>query len=63
VIGALKKETGEAAYRRMAALLLAVRACHQALGTTDQFRRYLTILRMECKRKHNLMKILAENGL
>jgi uncharacterized Zn finger protein len=63
VIGALKKETGDKVYRRMAALLLAARACHQALGTTDQFRRYLTILRMECKRKRNLMKILDENGL
>jgi uncharacterized Zn finger protein len=63
VIGALKKETGDKVYRRMATLLLAARACHEALGTTDQFRRYLTLLRMECKRKHNLMKILAENGL
>jgi uncharacterized Zn finger protein len=63
VIGALKKETGDKVYRRMAALLQAARACHQALGTTDQFRRYLTILRMDCKRKRNLMKILDENGL
>jgi uncharacterized Zn finger protein len=63
VIGALKKETGDRAYRRMAALLLSARACHQALGTTDQFRRYLTLLRIECKRKHNLMRILDENGL
>jgi uncharacterized Zn finger protein len=63
VIGALKKETGDKVYRRMAALLLAARGCHQALGTTDQFRRYLTLLRMECKRKRNLMKILDENGL
>jgi uncharacterized Zn finger protein len=63
VIGALKKETGDTAYRRMAALLVAARACHQALGTTDQFRRYLTVLRMGGKRKPNLMKILDENGL
>jgi uncharacterized Zn finger protein len=63
VIGALKKESGDKVYRRMAALLLAARACHQALGTTDQFRRYLAVLRMECRRKTSLMKILAENGL
>jgi hypothetical protein len=44
-------------------LLLSIRACHQALGTTAEFTRYLTVLRMGQKRKRNLMKILDQNGL
>jgi uncharacterized Zn finger protein len=59
----LRNQTGNAAYRRMAALLLSARACHQALDTTDAFRRYLAALRREQKGKRNLMKILDENGL
>jgi uncharacterized Zn finger protein len=62
-IESLKKETGKPAYRRMANLLLAARACHQALDTTDQFRRYVAALRADQKRKRNLIKILDENGL
>ena len=59
----LKAMTGDGTYRRMASLLLSVRACHEALGTSADFRRYLTLLRMEQKRKRNLMKILDQNGL
>ena len=47
----------------MARLLLSARACHEALGTPGEFRRYLAILRVSQKRKRNLMKILADNGL
>lgn len=43
--------------------LLAVRACHQTLGTMDKFRQYLALFRMEQKRKRNLMQILDQNGL
>jgi hypothetical protein len=59
----MKTMTGDSVYRRMASLLLSARACHQALGTTDEFRRYLAVLRLNQKRKRNLMKILDENGL
>jgi uncharacterized Zn finger protein len=62
-VGSLKKDTGDPVYRRMASVLLSARACHQALGTTEQFSRYLAALRTEQKRKRNLMKILDENGL
>lgn len=62
-IGSLKKETGDPTYRRIASLLLSARACHQALDSTEQFNRYVAALRTEQKRKRNLMKILAENGL
>jgi hypothetical protein len=48
---------------RIASILLSARACHQALGTTDEFRRYMAALRTEQKRKRNLMKILDQNGL
>ena len=62
-IGSLKGMTGDKAYRQMAALLLSARACHDALGTTGEFKRYLVLFRIEQKRKRNLMKILDENGL
>jgi uncharacterized Zn finger protein len=62
-IGPLKRLTGDNVYRRIAALLLSARACHEALGTTDEFRRYVAALRMDQKRKRNLMRILDENGL
>jgi uncharacterized Zn finger protein len=62
-VGALKKLTGNDVYQRMAALLLAARACHETLGTTAEFRRYVAALRMDQKRKRNLMKILDANGL
>jgi len=32
-------------------------------GTPDEFRQYLAVLRMSQRRKRNLMKILADNGL
>ncbi len=62
-IGSLKRDTGDPVYRRIASLLLSARGCHQTLGTTDQFRGYVTALRAEQKRKRNLIKILDENGL
>lgn len=63
MIGSLKTQTGDKVYRRIATLLLAARACHETLGTAEEFRRYLMLLRMECKRKRNLMAILDQNGL
>jgi uncharacterized Zn finger protein len=62
-IGALKTQTGDDNYRRIASLLLSARACHQALGTPGEFNRYVEALRTEQKRKRNLMKILDQNGL
>lgn len=62
-IGSLKTQTGDDNYRPIASLLLSARACHQALGTIDEFSRYVAALRAEQKRKRNLMKILDQNGL
>ena len=62
-IGSLKAQTGDDNYRRIASLLLSARACHQVLGTADEFRRYVAALRVEQKRKRNLMKILDQHGL
>jgi uncharacterized Zn finger protein len=62
-VGSLKKLTGNDVYQRMASLLLAARACHEALGTVAEFSRYVAVLRMDQKRKRNLMKILDANGL
>ena len=56
--------TGDDNYRRMASLLLSARACHQALGTTDEFSAvHDRPCAAEQKRKRNLMKILDQNGL
>jgi len=63
VIEQLTQHTGDGVYRQIAAHLLAARACHEALGTMDEFRRYMVLLRMAQKRKRNLMKILDQNGL
>jgi uncharacterized Zn finger protein len=62
-VGSLKKLTGNHVYQRLATLLLAARACHEALGTAAEFRRYVAVLRMDQKRKRNLMRILDQNGL
>jgi uncharacterized Zn finger protein len=62
-IAPLKRLTGDRVYQRMATLLLSARACHEELGTADEFRRYVALLRMDQKRKRNLMRILDENGL
>jgi uncharacterized Zn finger protein len=62
-IAPLKSLTGDNVYRRIATLLLSARACHEALGTADEFRRYVAVLRMDQKRKRNLMRILDEHGL
>jgi uncharacterized Zn finger protein len=63
VIDRLTQNTGDAIYQQIAAHLLAARRCHEALGTMDQFRQYMALLRMAQKRKRNLMKILDQNGL
>ena len=62
-IAPLKSMTGDPVYYRMATLLLSARACHEALGTTDKFARYMTALRLDQKRKRNLIKILDQKGL
>ncbi len=59
----LTQQTGDHVYHQMTRLLLSARACHEALGTPGEFRQYLTVLRTSQKRKRNLMKILADNGL
>jgi uncharacterized Zn finger protein len=62
-VSSLKQTTGNAVYERMATLLLAARACHEALGTVTEFRGYVTALRADQKRKRNLIKILDQHGL
>jgi uncharacterized Zn finger protein len=62
-IAPLKSLTGDRVYHRMATLLRSARACHETLGTTDRFARYMTALRFDQKRKRNLIKILDQKGL
>ncbi|MGI5459747.1 SWIM zinc finger family protein [Streptomyces sp. CA-249302] len=59
----LKEPTGDRVYERMARLLLDARACHQALGTEDEFSAYLAELRAELKRRRKLMTLLDRHGL
>lgn len=62
-VQALTGQTGNDVYRRIASLLLSARACHETLGTVEEFRKYVAVLRMMQKRKRNLLKALTENGL
>ena len=59
----LTAQTGDKVYDQMAKASASARACHEALGTLGEFRSYLAVLRASQKRKRNLMKILADNGL
>lgn len=63
VVESLKQATGNDAYQRIATLLVAARACHESLGTTAEFRKYVAALRLDQKRKRNLIKILDAKGL
>jgi hypothetical protein len=62
-IDQLRAMTGNEVYHRLAGLLLRARDCHEALGTGQDFRRYLAALRTDQRRKRNLMRILSEYGL
>ncbi len=59
----LKQSTGDRAYHEVTRLLRSIRACHERLGTPEEFSRYLATLRAELKRRPKLMKVLDKNGL
>ena len=59
----LTKETGDAAYERIAQLLAAARTCHRRLGTEAAFAVYLRALREEQRRKRKLIRILDAHQL
>jgi uncharacterized Zn finger protein len=59
----LRSVTGDANYQEMARLLSHARTCHQRLGTESEFDAYLAALRLDQRRKRNLMKILDQHGL
>lgn len=61
--GPLTRQTGDAAYRKLVRVLTSARACHQALGTTAEFGRYMAGLREANKRKRNLIRLLDDAGL
>jgi hypothetical protein len=63
LIEPLRAQTGEKVYEQVTRLLRAARACHQALGTSAEFERYLAWLREDQKRKPNLMRMLDRGGL
>lgn len=59
----LKQSTGDQAYQEIARLLRSIRACHERLGTPQEWSRRIAALRTELGRKPKLMKILDHNGL
>jgi hypothetical protein len=63
LIEPLRSHTGDKIYEQAARLLRSARACHQALGTTAEFERYLALFRADQKRKPNLMRLLDRHGL
>jgi hypothetical protein len=63
LIKPLRSHTGDRIYEQAARLLRSARACHQALGTTAEFERYLALFRADQKRKPNLMRLLDRHGL
>ena len=58
LIDALRQQTGDAVYERMAQLLTSARGCHDRLGTGPAFSSYLRALREDQKRKRRLIRIL-----
>jgi uncharacterized Zn finger protein len=63
LIEPLRSHTGDKVYELAARLLRSARACHEALGTTAEFERYLALFRADQKRKPNLMRLLDRHGL
>jgi hypothetical protein len=63
LIEPLRSHTGDKVYEQAARLLRSARACHEALGTTAEFDRYLALFRADQKRKPNLMRLLDRHGL
>ncbi|MFE0386427.1 SWIM zinc finger domain-containing protein [Streptomyces bungoensis] len=59
----LKQSTGDQAYDEVTRLLRSIRACHERLGTAEEFSHRLSALRAEFKRRPKMMKLLDENGL
>ncbi|HEX9032220.1 MAG TPA: hypothetical protein VF834_10275 [Streptosporangiaceae bacterium] len=62
-VAGLRTRTGERAYQRLARLLVSARACHDRLGTQEEFGAYLRALRDEQKRKRRLIAILDAREL
>ena len=58
LIDALRKQSGDGVYERMAQLLISARDCHARLGTGPAFSSYLRNLREDQKRKRRLIRIL-----
>ncbi|MFJ9348356.1 SWIM zinc finger domain-containing protein [Streptomyces sp. NPDC101237] len=63
LLGPLKQSTKDEAYQEIVRLLRSIRACHQRLGTPDEFSRHMTALRTELKRKRKLIQLLDSNDL
>ncbi|HEY3477950.1 MAG TPA: hypothetical protein VGL02_03540, partial [Streptomyces sp.] len=59
----LKQSTGDHTYDEIARLLRSIRACHERLGTPEEYARRSAALRTELKRKRKLMELLDANGL
>jgi hypothetical protein len=63
LIEPLRSQTGDKVYELAVRLLRSARACHQALGTSEEFERYLALFRADQQRKPSLMRLLDRHGL
>ncbi len=63
LIDALKTQTGDGVYERMAQLLESARACHRRLGAEAAFDAYLRALRDDQRRNHKLIRVLDAHQL
>jgi hypothetical protein len=63
LIEPLRSHTGDKVYELAVRLLRSAEACHQALGTSEEFERYLALFRADQKRKPSLMRLLDRHGL
>ena len=59
---ALRQGTGNEYYIQLVRVLVKMAECHHRLGTDADFRRYVTMLRREHKRKRNLIALLDGNA-
>jgi uncharacterized Zn finger protein len=62
LIGPIVNRTNNDAYAEAAGLLRRVKDLMGKLGEDKEFRRYLTEVRVEYKRKRNFMKLLERLG-
>lgn len=63
LVDTYKVLTGDAAYEAIVRLLDKARACHEVLGTSEDFADYVRELRTQQRRKRKLLRLLDTHGM